>query len=93
MIQKMILVVVLASGSLFLTNTSIHAEDLFRDRVAPILGHRCVNCHNSIDRKGDFSLQSRDDVLDSGFVEPGQPDDSELLQVLISHGGQKPTMP
>jgi hypothetical protein len=93
MIQKMILAVVLASGSLFLTDTSVRAEDLFRDRVAPILGHRCVSCHNSIDRKGELSLQSRDDMLDSGFVEPGQPDDSELLQVLISHGGQKPTMP
>jgi len=93
MIPKMIFVVVLASGRLILADTSVHAEDLFRNRVAPILGHRCVSCHNSIDRKGDFSMQSRDDVLDSGFVEPGQPDDSELLQVLISHGGQKPTMP
>ena len=93
MIQKFILAVVLASGSLILIDTSVRAEDLFRDRVAAILGHRCVGCHNSIDRKGEFSLQSRDDVLDSGFVEPGQPDDSELLQVLISHGGQKPTMP
>lgn len=93
MMQKIILVVVLASGSLFLTDTSVRAEDLFRDRVASILGRRCVSCHNSIDRKGKLSLQSRDEVLDSGFVEPGQPDDSELLQVLISHGGQKPTMP
>ncbi len=93
MIPILMLAVVLASGSLILTDTSVCAEDLFRDRVAAILGHRCVGCHNSIDRKGEFSLQSRDDVLDSGFVEPGQPDDSELLQVLISHGGQKPTMP
>jgi hypothetical protein len=93
MLQKLILVVVLASGSLNIANTSVHADDLFRDRVAPILGHHCVSCHNSIDRKGEFSLQTRDEVLDSGFVEPGQPDDSELLQVLISHDGQKPTMP
>jgi len=93
MIRKMIPVVVLAVGSLFLTDTSVCAEDLFRDRVVPILGHRCVSCHNSIDRKGELSLQSRDDVLDSGLVEPGQPNDSELLRVLITHEGQKPTMP
>ena len=93
MIQKTILVVVLASGSLNITDTSAHADDVFLDRVAPVLGRRCVSCHNSIDRKGEFSLQTRDEVLNSGFVEPGQPDDSELLQVLMSHDGRKPTMP
>ena len=93
MIKKVILVVVLASGSLNITDTSAHADDVFLDRVAPVLGRRCVSCHNSIDRKGEFSLQTRDEVLNSGFVEPGQPDDSELLQVLMSHDGRKPTMP
>ena len=93
MIKKVILVVVLASGSLYITDTSAHADDVFLDRVAPVLGRRCVSCHNSIDRKGEFSLQTRDEVLNSGFVEPGQPDDSELLQVLMSHDGRKPTMP
>ncbi len=67
--------------------------DAFTKSVAPILQARCVNCHNSVDRKGAFSLQKRDEVLDSGFVEPGQPDDSELLKVLMSHNGKKPTMP
>ena len=75
-------------------NGSIAAEpDAFTKSVAPILQSRCVSCHNSVDRKGAFSLQKRDEVLDSGFVEPGQPDDSELLKVLVSHNGKKPAMP
>jgi hypothetical protein len=72
------------------------AEDrakLFETKISPILQSRCVSCHNSIDRKGAFSLQKREELLDSGFVEPGQPDDSELLKVLISHNGKKPSMP
>ena len=34
------------------------AEDFFRNQVAPILQRRCLSCHNSDDRKGQFSLQT-----------------------------------
>ena len=75
-------------------NIALAAEpDAFTKSVVPILQARCVSCHNSIDRKGAFSLQKRDEVLDSGFVDPGKPDESELLKVLVSHNGKKPTMP
>ncbi|MFN8708985.1 MAG: PSD1 and planctomycete cytochrome C domain-containing protein, partial [Planctomyces sp.] len=61
--------------------------------VVPLLQSRCVNCHNSIDRKGSFSVQKREEVLESGFVVPGKPDDSELLGVLVSQNGSRPAMP
>lgn len=67
--------------------------DTFTKSVVPILQARCVNCHNSIDRKGEFSLQTREELLGSGFVEPGKPEESELLSVLVSHDGKPPTMP
>ncbi len=37
MIRENILVVVLAAGSLSLTDTATRAEDVFRDRIAPSL--------------------------------------------------------
>jgi hypothetical protein len=67
--------------------------DLFRDRVVPILQHRCLSCHNSLDHKGDFSLQTRDELRDSGFVEPGVPNESALLDALISSDGDRAAMP
>ena len=85
---------VFAMVAFFTSNSVLAADaDAFSKSVVPILRARCVSCHNSIDRKGEFSLQKRDEVLDSGFVEPGKPDDSELLKVLVSHNGKKPAMP
>ena len=67
--------------------------DLFRDRIVPILQHRCLNCHNSLDHKGDFSLQTRDELRDSGLVEPGVPNESALLDALRSTDGNRAAMP
>ncbi len=67
--------------------------DLFRSRVVPVLQRRCLTCHNSVDHKGDFALQTADELSKSGFIEAGQPNDSHLLSVLKSHDGQRPSMP
>ncbi len=69
-----------------------HADEFTQD-VAPILAERCLSCHNQLDKKGDFSLQTRDALLDSGYVEPGAPDDSHLLTVITAQGGKRPGMP
>jgi hypothetical protein len=74
-------------------STGAAEPDLFTKSVVPILRARCVSCHNSIDRKGQFSIQSRAEALESGYVQPGQPDDSGFLSVLVSQNGEKPTMP
>ncbi len=83
------LIVLLLAPSLF----AAEPHDLFAKKVVPILQARCVSCHNSVDRKGEFSIQKRDEVFDSGVVEPGQPQDSELLKVLVSHNGKRAAMP
>lgn len=75
------------------TARSVESNDFFQKKVAPILQARCVSCHNSLDRKGAFSLQKPDDVADSGYIEAGKPDDSEFLKVLISEGGKRAAMP
>ena len=69
------------------------ADDLFRDRVVPIIQRRCLSCHNSVDHKGGFALQSVDEVSKSGFVDAGKPGDSHLLSVLKSQDGKRPAMP
>ncbi len=74
-------------------NLSAHAEDLFRDRVVPVIQKRCLSCHNSVDHKGGFALQTADEISKSGFVESGKPNDSHLLTVLKSQDGKRPAMP
>ncbi len=74
-------------------NLPAHADDLFRDRVVPVIQKRCLSCHNSVDHKGGFALQTADEMSKSGFVESGKPSDSHLLSVLKSQDGKRPVMP
>lgn len=56
----------------------------FAHRVVPILREHCVECHGGEEAKGGFSINTRDLVLDSGAVFPGEPDDSLLLELVQS---------
>ena len=76
-----------------LLGTQLNADDHFVKKVVPILQHRCLNCHNSLDRKGDFSLQTMKEVADSENVVAGQPTSSHLLDAIMSQDGQPPSMP
>jgi hypothetical protein len=69
------------------------AVTVFRESIAGIFEQRCLRCHNSVDRKGSFALQRRDELFDSGYVAPRDPDGSELLGVLRARGGGQPVMP
>ena len=77
-----------------LISSTIRADDQFTQAVAPLLEKRCLHCHNDDDQKGDFSLQSRQRLLDSGFVVPGDAANSHLLAVIQpSAESAKPAMP
>jgi hypothetical protein len=78
---------------LFVLSLSASADDLFRDRVVPVIQKRCLSCHNSVDHKGGFALQTAEELSKSGFVEAGKPGDSHLLSVLQSQEGKRPLMP
>ena len=74
--------------------TGLQADDLFREKVVPLLERRCLSCHNETDRKGEFSLQTQQHLMDSGYVEAGQPDQSHLLSVVLAGpDGVRPAMP
>ncbi len=72
----------------------VHGEDHFLDCVAPLLERKCLNCHNSDDHKGDFVLQTREAMQQSGFVVAGKPEHSQLLEVVVPEfPGSIPEMP
>ena len=69
------------------------ADDFFEEKVAPILQKRCAVCHNDADMQGDFSIRTRESVLESGFVEPGDARGSLLYELITPQDGEPPEMP
>lgn len=56
----------------------------FVHEVVPILKRHCVHCHGGREAEGGFSLNTRGDVVDSGYVEVGDPETSHLLELVES---------
>ena len=54
----------------------------FQNKVVPILQQHCFACHNTHDHKGDFSVQSFEEIQASGFIEAGDPENSHFIEVL-----------
>lgn len=85
--------------AMFGVSTELHADDavdargvaLFRDEVKPLLVGKCLECHGGRSTKGDFDLRTRESLVDSGMVEPGDAAASYLLE-LVRHE-QEPFMP
>lgn len=70
------------------------ADDVFQEKIAPLLERKCLNCHNGDDRKGEFALQTNEQLTSSGFVVAGNPEDSSLLDLLVPESpGVPPAMP
>ncbi len=68
-------------------------EGHFRERIAPLFAVRCLGCHNSLDRKGGFSLQTADEFAAVGAVTAGDPAASWLIDQVTSTDGAPPAMP
>jgi cytochrome c553 len=62
------------------------------DEAAAVFANHCVRCHNDVDRKGDFSLQTADSLRKSDFVQPADLS-SHLLAVIQTDGDDPPSMP
>jgi len=63
------------------------AEPLEYNRdIRPILADNCFACHgaDSASRKADLRLDQRDAAVDFGAIEPGKPEDSELVARIFS---------
>ncbi|HEV3237398.1 MAG TPA: c-type cytochrome domain-containing protein, partial [Gemmataceae bacterium] len=70
------------------------AEDLFADKIAPILRKRCVTCHNPTKVRGGLDLTTGEGLQkggEKGAVIVGRsPEKSRLLEMV---SGPKPRMP
>lgn len=78
-------------SSLFLSatlNATYADNDLFAEKVAPILKNRCLSCHNDEEAKGDFSVQNMQAAFEGGYIDPGLPDDSYLIELITPVDGQ-----
>jgi hypothetical protein len=56
----------------------------FEKQIVPILVERCIKCHGAEEQKGDLRLDSKKtlfpDDQEAWTVQPGKPDDSELVR-------------
>ncbi len=68
------------------------AVDFGRD-IVPIFEQHCIRCHKPGNEKGNLSLATSADLAANGYLAPGQPDESYLLEVVTAAEGQQPAMP
>lgn len=60
----------------------------FPDTIAPLFQNRCLHCHNDALSEGGLSLTTAADLLDGGYVEPGDSDSSSLIDLVTPHGNR-----
>src|SRR5262245_27293641 len=67
----------------------------YQDHVAPLFRSRCGSCHNPDKQKGGLNLDNYGSAMQGGgsgkVIEPGDPDSSSLLQVVMHK--EEPKMP
>ncbi|MDE0934943.1 MAG: PSD1 and planctomycete cytochrome C domain-containing protein [Mariniblastus sp.] len=88
-----ILIAVLFLCSCGITRSYGLDDDIFLDRVAPILQTRCLECHRTDLAKGDFSLQDATGFFEEGYVERGDSANSHLIELISSQGNHRAEMP
>ncbi|MCA9197127.1 MAG: PSD1 domain-containing protein [Planctomycetales bacterium] len=69
--------------------TAADAQDAtvdFDQDVQPILSNYCFECHgpDQDSREADLRFDTQDGLLESGVIQPNRPDDSNLLQRILS---------
>jgi hypothetical protein len=65
-----------------------NAEVDFAHQVVPVLKEHCAKCHMDTAKKGGFSMNTRESLLEGSengsVVEPGNADDSILIESVLS---------
>ncbi len=56
----------------------------FSHTIVPILKAHCVECHGGHRHEGDFSINTREEILKSGAVKPGKSAESHLIDLVTS---------
>ncbi len=74
------------------------AEDLYTDKVQPLLQQRCYECHGEKKQKHGLRLDSLEAMLKGGdehgaAVVPGKPDESPIVRLCSLKRGEGSAMP
>src|SRR5262249_19899690 len=77
-----LLIAVLVSSSAAAADSQSKID--FPHSIVPILKAHCVECHGGRRHEGDFTINTREEILKSGTVEPGKSADSHLIDLVIS---------
>lgn len=56
----------------------------FDHEIVPILRNHCVTCHGGREMEGDFSVNTRSDVVASGMVDVAKAETSRLIELITS---------
>lgn len=67
---------------------TLRGDELFTQRIAPLLQKHCLECHSGKEAEGDLSFESSKSLSASGVVVPGQSSNSRFMQVLTPHAGK-----
>ncbi|MAX40035.1 MAG: hypothetical protein CME33_26125 [Gimesia sp.] len=66
----------------------------FEKEIGPLLVEHCIRCHNPGNEKGDLSLATLQSITEAGYLTPGKPEESYLLDVIhVSADSGKAAMP
>lgn len=85
---RTIVPVAIATFTFALSIGTTEGTDIFVERVAPIFQQKCLSCHNDVDHKGGFSLQSRQSAFADGFIEAGSAANSHFVAVITPVDGK-----
>ena len=72
------------------TKTSADSTINFNRDIRPILSENCFYCHGQDNnkREADLRLDVRQDALDYGAILPGKPDESLVIERILSHDAE-----
>lgn len=90
------MILLIGSSILLLTSLPKPAycdDDLFRNVVAPLFSEHCWGCHNTDNREGEFSIESKEAFEARQFVIPGDAKNSKLIHLISPLDGERAEMP
>ena len=80
---RLLLAAMLCCGSLLASHARAAEVDFAHD-VIPLLQKHCASCHSNGTYKGSMSIDTREALLETGVVEPGDSSASYLIDLVTS---------